>query len=76
MTMNKKGKETFTHDKMCDIRAHVPTRLYIMVFGPGRVIPSTIIKVLQTASLRGIQAFGSEFDSAVRLCKRPGSVWN
>ena len=33
-------------------------------------------KMVQTASLLGTQALGYEFDSAARLSKRPGSVWN
>ena len=43
---------------------------------PGRVIPKTIIKMVQTASRIGTHALGLEFDSAARLSKRPGSVWN
>ena len=43
---------------------------------PGRVIPKTIIKMVQTASLHGTHVLELEFDSAARLSKRPGSVWN
>ena len=32
--------------------------------------------MVQTAYLQGIHALGLEFDSAARLCKRLGSVWN
>ena len=42
----------------------------------GRVIPKTIIKMVQTASLHGTHALGLEFGSAARLSKRSGSVWN
>ena len=42
----------------------------------GRVIPKTIIKMVQTASLHGTHALGFEFGSAALLSKRPGSVWN
>ena len=33
-------------------------------------------KMVQTASLLDTQALGLEFDSAARLSKWPGSVWN
>ena len=33
-------------------------------------------KMVQSASLLGTHALWYEFDSAVRLSKRPGSVWN
>ena len=42
----------------------------------ARVIPKTIIKMVQTASLHGTHALGLEFGSAAQLSKRPGSVWN
>ena len=45
-------------------------------FASLRVMPNTIMKMVQTASLLGTQAYGWEFDSAARPCKRPGSVWN
>ena len=32
--------------------------------------------MVQTASLLGMHALGYEFDSAARLSKWPGSVWN
>ena len=32
--------------------------------------------MVQTASLHGMQCVRLEFDSAARLSKRPGSVWN
>ena len=41
---------------------------------PDRVIPKTIIKMAQTASLPDTHALGMEFDSAARLPKRPSSV--
>ena len=40
------------------------------------VTPKTIIKMLQTASLLGMQVLGSEFGCATHLWERPGSVWN
>ena len=39
----------------------------------GRVIPKTIIKMVQTASLHGTQCVRV---GAAQLSKRPGSVWN
>ena len=46
-------------------------------FDSPRVIPKTIIKMVQTASLRrGMHALGLEFGSAAQLSKKPGSVWN
>ena len=42
----------------------------------GRVIPKTIIKMVQTASLHGMHVLGLEFGSAAQLSKRLGSVWN
>ena len=41
----------------------------------GRVIPKTIIKMVQAASLHCTHALGLEFDSATRLSKRLGIVW-
>ena len=43
--------------------------------GLDRAIRKTIIKMVQTASLRGTYALGYEFDSATGLSIRPGSVW-
>ena len=43
---------------------------------PGQVIPKNIIKMVQTASLHCMHALGYEFNSAARLSKRQGSVWN
>ena len=45
-------------------------------FGPGRVIPKTIIKMVQTAFLHCTFALGQDFDSAAGLSKRSGRVWN
>ena len=45
----------------------------------GWVIPKSIIKIVQTATLHGMQALGQECDNAALLYigKRPGtSVWN
>ena len=47
-----------------------------MGVGPDRVIPKAVIKMVQTASLLGMQALDYEFDSAARLSKRPRSVSN
>ena len=44
--------------------------------GLGRVIPKTIIKMEQTASLHRHACVRLEFGSAAQLSKRPGSVWN
>ena len=41
-----------------------------------QVIPKTIIKMIQTASLLGMNAPGLVFGSAARLSKRLESVWN
>ena len=43
---------------------------------PGRVIPKTIIKMVQIASCMARNALGLEFGSAARLSKWSGSVWN
>ena len=42
----------------------------------GRVIPKTIIKMVQTASLHRHACIRLEFGSPAQLSKRPGSVWN
>ena len=44
--------------------------------GPGRVIHKTIIKWYKLPPCLARNALGLEFGSAVRLSKRPGSVWN
>ena len=43
---------------------------------PCQVIPKTIIKMVQTAPLHGMNASGLVFGSAARLSKRLESVWN
>ena len=47
---------------------------------PGRVIPTTIIKMVQTDSLHGTLCIRvgvwQWFGSAAKLSKGPGSVWN
>ena len=54
-----------------------PPLARLVVSSPlGRVIPKTIIKMVQTASLHGTHALGLEFGSAAQLSKRPVSVWN
>ena len=60
--------ERRTHDLPCERR----TRYRLSQ--PSRVIPKTIMKMVQTASLLDTQALGKEFDSAARLPKTHGSV--